>query len=438
MNMGMKGNKWIVNLAIGLSLGASAQVSQAASLMEIFNLALKNDPQYQAAGANLEAAKEALPQSTANFLPSLNASASHIENTDEDIDSADSYSITLTQPIFRHNTFVQRATAKSSVAQAEADFETARQELVLAVAKAYFAVLSAEDNVEFSVAEKEANARQLDQTKQRFDVGLVAITDVHESQAAYDFSVAEAIAAENNLDSARESLREITGSYHENLDALRENMPLSAPQPASLDDWTQLALDQNSALQAAYEATEQAREFVSAQTSNHYPTLDLILNHSKYEGGTSTGGVSTDIDTEDTTATLQLNVALFEGGGTQSKIRQARDYLRASQHSLEQAKRATQAQVRNAYRGVISGISRVKALKQAVISNQSALKAAEAGYDVGTRTTVDVLDARRNLFRAQRDYAKARYDYVVESLNLKLAAGTLTSEHLNDIGTWMQ
>lgn len=434
----MEGNKWIVNLACGLSLAIAAQVSQAENLKEIYTLALENDPQYQAAEAGLEAAKEAMPQSTAGFLPTLNASASHIENADEDFDHADTYSITLNQPIFRHGTFVQRRAAKSTVAQAEHDFESARQALILDVARAYFGVLSAQDNVEFATAEKEANARQLDQTKQRFDVGLVAVTDVHESQAAYDFSVAEAIAAENNLDSARETLREITGRYHDVLLALDENMPLTPPNPASLEAWTKMAMEQNTALMAAYETTEQARENVSAQTSNHYPTLDLILNHSKYEGTSNVGGTPVDIDTEDTTATLQLNVALFEGGGTQSRVRQAREYLRASQHSLEQTKRSTQAQVRNAYRGVLSGISRVKALKQAVVSNQSALKAAEAGYEVGTRTTVDVLDARRNLFRAQRDYAKARYDYLINTLALNQAAGSLTSEQLDDIGKWLK
>lgn len=432
----------MVNLAIGLALAVPVQVSQAASLMEIYNLALSNDPQYQAAEANLEASKEALPQSTAGFLPTLSARASHTESADENIDGTDNYSLTLNQPIYRHRTFVQRRTAKRSVAQAEAEFENARQELVLAVARAYFNVLSAEDSVEFSVAEKEANARQLDQTKQRFDVGLVAITDVHESQAAYDFSVAEAIAAENSLDSARESLREITGSYHEDLQALKEDMPLSPPQPASLEDWTQLALDQNSSLQAAHELTEQARENVNAQTSNHYPTLDLIVSHFRNESSfvneSTTPPVTVNNESEDTTATLQLFVPLYEGGGTQSKVRQARERLRVSQHSLEKNKRETQARVRNAYRGVLSGISRVKALKQAVVSNESALKAAEAGYDVGTRTTVDVLNARRNLFRAQRDFAKARYDYVIESLNLKLAAGTLTSENLNDISNWMR
>ena len=425
----MKNNHFISKLGISLALLMTSQFVHSASLMEIYNLAIDNDPQFKAAQANLAAAEEALPQSTSNFLPSLNASASHSENTDSDIDATDSYSITLNQPLYRHGSFVERRRAKSSVAQAQSDFSSAEQNLMLAVAKTFFGVLSAQDGVEFAQAEKRANARQLDQTKQRFDVGLVAITDVHESRAAYDISVAQAIAASNDLDSARESLREITGTYHEELDSLNEDLPLIPPDPANLEEWTELALVENTALKAAQEVTTQAREFVSAQQSNNYPTLDLVVDH------TNSTGPAFELD--DTTALLELNVALYEGGNTSANTRQAREYLKASRQTLEQVRRATQRQVRNAYRGILSGISRVKALKQAMVSSQSALRAAEAGYEVGTRTTVDVLVARRNLFLAQRDYAQARYNYLIDKLNLNQAAGTLKPEHLNDITQWM-
>jgi outer membrane protein len=324
---------------------------------------------------------------------------------------------------------VERRSAKSSVSQAESDFSSAEQNLMLAVAKTYFGVLSAQDGVEFAQAEKRANARQLDQTKQRFDVGLVAITDVHESRAAYDISVAQAIAAANDLDSAKESLREITGAYHEQLNSLDEELPLIPPDPADLEEWTELAMEKNTALKSAQEVTNQAREFVSAQQSNHYPTLDLVVDHTN----TNTGP----FETGDTTAALQLNLALYEGGRTNANTRQAREFLKASRQTLEQTRRATQRIVRNAYRGVLSGISRVKALKQAMVSSQSALRAAEAGYEVGTRTTVDVLVARRNLFLAQRDYAQARYNYLIDTLTLNQAAGILDTSHLNNITQWM-
>ncbi len=424
----MRNNHWVLKIGVSLALSTLIQTGHSASLMEIYHLAISNDPQFIAAKANLASAQEALPQSTANFLPSLTASATHTAPIDPDGDDSDGYSITLTQPIYRHGSFVQRRSAKSSVSQAESEFSTAEQSLTLAVAKSYFGVLSASDGVDFAEAEKRANARQLEQTKQRFDVGLVAITDVHESRAAYDISVAQAIAAANDLDSAKESLREITGRYHEQLDTLDEDIPLLAPEPASLEEWTNLALSENTNLKASEEITNQARERVSAQQSGHYPTLDLGVNH---------GDTDADLLKATTTATLTLRLDLYKGGRTSSKTTQAREFLKASRQVLEQTRRATQRKVRNAYRGVLSGISRVKALKQAMVSSQSALRAAEAGYDVGTRTTVDVLVARKNLFLAQRDYAQARYNYLTDRLSLNQAAGTLNADHLKEITQWM-
>lgn len=417
--------------ALGLALSLMASNAHSESLMEIYNLATGNDPQYQASRASLAASQEALPQSTANFLPSITASASHTENADSDIESSDSVLLNLNQPLYRHGSFVERRRAKSAVAQAEAEFQVAEQGLILDVARAYFDVLSAKDNLEFSQAEKRSNARQLDQTQQRFDVGLVAITDVHESRAAYDISVAATIEAENRLDGAKESLREITGQYHESLSILQDDMPLIPPSPSDLQDWTDMALDQNPSLLAAEQATEQAQEAVNSQRSGNYPTLDLDLTHSESNGGGT-------VDTDNNTATVTLSLDIYEGGRTKSGITQARELLKQSRQFLEQTRRATQRNVRNAYRGVISGISRVKALKQALISNQSALRAAEAGYEVGTRTTVDVLVARRNLFSAQRDYSQARYNYLLDTLRLQQAAGSLTANNLKTISDWLR
>ncbi|MDT8382834.1 MAG: TolC family outer membrane protein [Gammaproteobacteria bacterium] len=424
----------LANLGLGLTLCLIASSAHSESLMAIHSLAVGNDPQYKAAEAGLAAAQEALPQSRANFLPSLRASASHTEDFDSSIDAYNSYSLALRQPIYEHGSFVQRRSAKSAVAQAEAVFRGAEQALIVDVASAYFNVLSAQDNLQFAEAEKRSNARQLDQTQQRFDVGLVAITDVHESRAAYDISVAQAIEAQNLLDAAGESLREITGRYHDSLDTLSEDMPLVPPTPIDLQDWTELALTQNPDLLAAMQATEQAEENVNAQRSDHYPTVDLSLVHSDTDSDRFIAGT----DTDSTTATLSLNLALYSGGRTQSSITQAREFLKQSRQALEQARRSTQRTVRNAYRGVISGISRVKALKQALVSSQSALRAAEAGYEVGTRTTVDVLVARRNLFSAQRDYSQSRYNYLLDTLRLQQAAGSLTTQNLKTVSDWLR
>jgi outer membrane protein len=437
----MKGYKQALTVGVGMAMAMIMQTSHGAGLMEIYDLAVGNDPQFKAAQANLEAAKEALPQSTANFLPSVGLSAGRTEYSDKENNldtSTNSYSLSLSQPIYHHGSFVQRATAKSSVAQAEAIYKSSQQALVLDVANAYFGVLAAKDGLDFAIAEKESNARQLDQTKQRFDVGLVAVTDVNESQAAYDISVAQAIAAQNSLDNAKEALREITGSYPDKLAVVNDDIPLLPPDPDNLEDWIKKAMDQNTELQAAIQATEQARENVKAQKSGYYPTLDLNLSADRGDTTTkypSPPKVKTKID--DTMATLQLSMNLFAGGVTKSRVYQARQYLRASEENEEQVRRKIQRQVRNAYHGITSGISRVKALKQAVISSQSALRAAEAGYEVGTRTTVDVLAARSNLFLAERNYAQSRYNYLVDRLTLNQVAGSLNASGLKEIAKWM-
>jgi outer membrane protein len=425
-------------MGFGLAFCLTASIGHSESLMAIHNLAIGNDPQYKAAEATLAAAQQALPQSTANFLPTVTASANHTEDADSNIDAYNSLSLTLSQPIYQHGSFVQRRSAQSAVAQAEAEFHSAEQALILAVANAYFNVLSAQDNLQFAEAEKRSNARQLDQSQQRFDVGLVAITDVHESRAAYDIAVAQAIEAQNNLDAANESLREITGNYHSDLAALGEDMPLLPPSPENLQDWTELALEQNANLKAAEESNRQALEYVNAQRSDNFPSVNLTLSHYEDDNSYTTTGGTTISSTDSNTAMLSLNLALYRGGRTKANITQAREYLKQSQQYLEQTRRATQRTVRNAYRGVLSGISRVKALKQALISNQSALRAAEAGYEVGTRTTVDVLVARRNLFSAQRDYSQSRYNYMLDTLRLQQAAGTLTANNLKTISDWLR
>lgn len=423
----------ITKIAVGLACCLAATVSYSESLTAIHALASGNDPQYKAAEASLAVTQQALPQSTANFLPTLDAAAFYTENADSKIDAYDGYSLTLNQSIYQHGNFVQRRSAQSAVAQAEAQFRSAEQTLIVSVATSYFNVLSAQDNLQFAEAEKRSNARQLDQTQQRFDVGLVAITDVHESRAAYDISIAQAIEAQNSLDSAGENLREITGSYHQGLATLGDDMPLLPPTPNDLQDWTTLALKQNPTLIAAQQSTQQAKEAISAQRSDNYPSVDLSLVHNN----TNNPAITT-TPSDNTSATLSVSLSLYRGGRTQSGIVQAREALKQNRQVLEQTRRATQRTVRNAYRGVLSGISRVKALKQALISNQSALRAAEAGYEVGTRTTVDVLVARRNLFSAQRDYAQSRYNYLLDTLRLQQAAGSLTVSHLNTISDWLR
>ncbi len=430
---------------LGLGLAFMLSTAHSESLMDVYNLAAGNDPTIQRATANHAAALEALPQSRANFLPSIDIKASRTESNQNITKSAfgagflgssnfgtTSYSLNLKLPLYRRNNYVARRLAGHSVTRADAEYETAQQDLQLRVAEAYFDILARRDDLAFARAEKLAIKRQLEQTQQRFDVGLVAITDVHESQARYDLTLAEEILAGNQLDNRIEALRALTGTYHDELNKLNDEITLVRPDPEDIEQWTRTALEQNPALLAAQATLAESQENVAQQRSGHYPTLDLEASSAYNDSGGSRASTS---DTN--IIGLSFTLPIYAGGRTSSQTRQALHLLDASRQTLEEQRRKTQRQVRNAYLGVLSGISRVQALKQALVSNQSALRAAEAGYDVGTRTTVDVLLARRNLFSAQRDYAQSRYDYILNTLRLKQASGSLTANSLQAISNWL-
>jgi outer membrane protein len=421
-----------------------SSAAHSESLMEIYNLAANNDPAMQRAVANHAAALEAKPQSQANFLPSIELRASQSEfeqdviktvfgSTDTRKFSNSSYSLNLNLSLYRRDNYIAKRLAKHSISRADAEYEAAQQALLLRVAEAYFDILARHDDLAFAHAEKQAIQRQLEQTQQRFEVGLIAITDVHESQARYDLTLAEEILAKNQLDNRIETLRTLTGRYPESLNKLNQDINLARPEPEDIEQWTKAALAQNPSLLAPAAAVKEARENVNQQRAGHYPTLDFTASRS-YD---SRGGVFA--NTTDTSAIgLNFNLPLYTGGRTNSQTRQALHLLEAARQTLEEQRRNTQRAVRNAYLGVLSGISRVQALKQALRSNQSALQAAQAGYEVGTRTTVDVLLARRNLLSAQRNYAQSRYNYILDTLRLQQAAGSLSSQNLQAISDWLR
>jgi outer membrane protein len=426
-----------------LAVGGPAQ---DANLLEIYRLALTSDPQLGAAEARRRAAYEAVPQSRAALLPSIGLSANTAANRLDTRDSGFSntgishynsrgYTLSLTQPVYHRDLLVQRRQADLSVKQADARYTTAEQDLILRVATRYFGVLSAKDTLEFAQAEKTAIARQLEQTQQRFNVGLIAITDVHEAQARYDLSVSQEIAAANGLDTARETLREVTGQYFSELASLGDELPLVVPEPTDIDQWVKAALEQNWQLVAAQLGAEIAREDIDRRRSGHYPTLDLVASDTRSISG---GGNFGNSDSEDTALSLQLNVPLYQGGLVDSQVREGRYLMDQAVQNLEQSRRSTESQARQAYLGVQASISQVKALKQALVSTQTALKATEAGYEVGTRTIVEVLDAQRDVFRAERDYATSRYSYILNILQLKQAAGTLRPDDLGEVNAWLK
>lgn len=424
-----------------------SQGSQAEDLLEIYQSALESDPVLSAQQSAFEAATESQQQTKSLYLPNIafSADASRI---DEEITASagallsssktdytnKGYTLSLRQPIYRSDYITQQRQAKALTRRAEAELNYAYQDIILRVSQRYFDVLAARDSLEFAQAEKSAISRQLDQAKQRFEVGLIAITDVHEAQAAYDLATASEITAQNSLAISRQAVRELTGQLPQKLSSLSEKMELVTPDPIRIEEWVKVALQNNFQLLAAEASTKAALQALKEQRGNRHPSIDLVASHDYSDtGGGSFGGR----ETESNTISVQFNLPLYQGGGITAGIKRANAELMQARDALEQQRRATQREASDAYLSVLAGISRVKALKQAVTSSESALNATEAGYDVGTRTTVDVLNVRRELFRTQRDYARARYDYVLASLRLKQAAGMLSVEDVKQINRWM-
>lgn len=439
-------HRYTRRLLILAALSAST-LAQADNLLDIYNQAAQGDPQILAAAAAHRAAREARPQSLAQLLPQVSAGASASRNR-ETISNASSplftddtfnyntrgYALNLQQAVYHHDYYVQLRQADSRIAQADATYGAAEQDLIVRSATLYFAALAARDSQSFAHAERDAIAHQLEQAKQRYDVGLIAINDVQEAQARYDLATAQAIAADNQLASQDEAVRELTGARHDHLLGLAQTMPLIAPEPDDMEQWVKTALTQNLQLSAAQNALKIAQEEISRRRAGHLPSLDLVGSRNFQSiGGGTLGGRDDTLDS----VTLQLNVPLFSGGLTSSRTREAVQLQEQSREQLEQIRRATERQSRDAFRGVTASISTVKALQQAVTSNQTALESATAGNEVGTRTMIDVLDAQSNLFRAKRDYARARYDYLLNTLRLKQAAGTLAPKDLEAINSYL-
>ncbi|MCB1800848.1 MAG: TolC family outer membrane protein [Gammaproteobacteria bacterium] len=428
---------------IALLLALPAGGALAADLTSVYKMAGENDPALRAARANRDATFEAEPIARAGLLPnvSLNGDANY---TNQDVkDSASgsfnddftsaSGSVQATMPLYRKDRQVQLDQAKNQVAQAEFDYNQAQQDLILRMSQAYFGVLSAQDTLEFAEAEKKAIERQLDQAKQRFEVGLIAITGVHEAQARYDQARADEILARTNLENAIEALHEITLEVVYPVSQLKKKIPLDPPQPATLDEWTELALQNNPLIVSAKYDAEIARQQIELADAADSPALDLVGSY-----GVNRSNADLGTDANNAVVGLQFSMPLYTGGGVQASTRQARFRYEAAQEVLEQRRRAVQTQVRNAYRGVVSSISRVDALEAAQVSASSALDATEAGFEVGTRTLVDVLNGQRDLFRARRDYAQSRYDYILNTLSLMQAAGTLSEDDVTRVNTWLK
>jgi len=445
-----------------LALGALALSGPAhsASLLEIYQQALQGDPQIHEAEARRLAAMEAKPQARGVYLPQLSFGGSYTtsESAGPQVvvlpGGAQTVTVTreadelqwgfeLRQTVFRWDQIVNMKRADKTVARAEAVREAAQQDLIVRVAQRYFNVLAAEDRLTSINADREAIARQLEQAKQRFDVGLIAITDVQESQAAYDQSVANEIGAKRTLATAREFLREITGEYVQKLDAPGDDFPLLDPSPNSEASWVDLSLSQNLNLVASRLDERLARDEISFRRNGHYPTLDLVASSGERDTDSTISIAGFPDEISDLTSTsdsisLQFNVPLFAGGRTSSRVKEAVYLHRASREQLQRVTRETERQARDAYLGVLSEIARVKALQQAVASSRTALQATQAGYEVGTRTIVEVLNSQFALYAAITNYYQSRYEYIMNALRLKQAAGSLQVQDLEQIDQWLK
>ncbi len=461
----MKSTLLRIALLAWASLAPLAAVP-AADLAEIYHRALRNDPQLREAEANRLATLEARPQALSALLPQLAATGDY---THDELDQTSltflglqglvlfptttksdirQWGLELRQTVFRWDQISTLRQADAQLAQAEIDFRAAQQDVITRSATAYFNVLAARDTLEAAEASQEAIARQLEQAEKRFEVGLIAITDVEEAKAAADQAAATVIASKRTLATARDQLRELTGDDFAELSRPGDDMPLISPDPASEDQWVKAALDQNLALSSARIGADIAHENISVQRAGHLPTLDLVAKRTGLNSTATvtytdpTTGLPTsvpgDSQNHDTQIALQLTVPIFAGGGPSSKVREAVYRHRAARERLERTARATERETRDSYLGVISEIARVQALKQGLESSKTALAATEAGYEVGTRTAVDVLLARQRLFDAQTNYARARYDYMINVLALEKAAGTLDETRLTRVNGWLE
>ncbi|MGQ9684863.1 MAG: TolC family outer membrane protein [Thiobacillaceae bacterium] len=426
--------------ALILTLSLLAPLAVAENLSDIYRLALANDPVYAAAREAYRAGLERLPQARATLLPSLNLSA-FARNTDTDLSTVPGststqpygYGLTLTQPIYRKQNLETLAQARLTVTLAEQQLRLARQSLLLRTAQAYFDVLLAEDNLATAKAQKQAFAEQLAQAKRSFEVGAATIVDSHEAQARHDLAVAQEIAAANDLEVKRRALEKLIGRDAPRLNPLKDPVALPLPSPSGMDPWVQQAQEQSLGVLLSQSAQEIARREVDRQRGGHYPTLDLTASYNDSRRTSTLHGSGTSVNLKSGTIGLEFNLPLYQGGGTDARVREAVANLERARHELDDARRQAALQAREAYLGVVSGDARTKALEQALVSNEAQLKSTKLGLEVGVRTRVDVLNAEQQRYATLRDLYAARYQVLLAGLRLKAAAGILAEEDLKGI-----
>jgi len=425
-------------LAMSLALLMASGTLPAADLLQIYRLAQDNDPNFAAAKATLEAGQEKGPQGLAGLLPMIGASVDRTRNEVEVTTPAGAtlqpktkynshgYGISLTQPLFRWQNWAAYGQSKLMVAQAEANFVQARQDLILRVSQAYFDLLYAEDNAKAVQASKKAISQQLEQAKKNFEVGTATITDTHEAQARFDLVSAQEIAALSDLEVRRTALQAIIARDPGPLAPTRANVSIAPPQPAGIDKWVSAAEKDAIAVQIQTAALEIADKEVGKQRAGHLPTVDLVATTGKKHDLMS-GFMA---DTRANTIGVQVTIPLFQGGYVMSKDREAVANRRAAEAMLEAAKRGSAQAARQYYLGVVNGVAQIKALEAGLASSLLALDANKLGYEVGVRINIDVLNAEQQVYLTRRDLAKAKYETLMAQLKLKASVGALGEEEV--------
>ena len=440
----------------------------ADTLAEIFDLALNNDPQLRAANAAYLANRETANITRAGLLPRVAATAEYGESDADDdsssfvsflgdtsstVGTTDSdqtlFTLSITQPLFDLPAWYDHKQGRTVSEQARLQYAADQQDLILRVSDAYFSVLNASENLNSAIAEEQAIARQLEQTRQRYEVGLLPITDVHEAQAAYDDAKVNVLVLQGVLKIAFEGLEVLTGQPHAVLAGLKDDFPVTRPD-ASREDWVKSALENNLQLKVSRLGRDAARHNADARKYEHLPTLSGSYSYQDLDQDSTFSGVSgfggnveripssrSTVESEVQTVAIHLNVPIFTGGAVSAQRRQANQQFIQAEETANYVMRSTTQLARSAHESVVTTAATVEARRQAITSAESALEATRAGYEVGTRNIVDVLFAERNLYQARRNYANARYNHITSGLNLKLAAGQLSPDDLYQLNAWL-
>jgi outer membrane protein len=420
---------------------------QAAGLLEVYQQARQNDPSFQSAGYRKLAVEEGRNQSLAELLPAFGALADYsktyqdVRSTENDVyelgtTSYDTttFGLTLTQAVFHWDSIVAFSQAKAKNKWAAARYVLAQHELIIRVVDLYLQALAAQDQLDFARAEQSAVNKHFELASGRFDMGLIPITDLHDAKARKAAIQARTIEAQNLFDDALQALSEVTGEPVDFIQPLMADINLVSPDPRDPDSWITKALEYNPAIKLQEHAVEVARLEVDKQKAGHYPTIDLVGSYNRRNTGGSLYGGGSDVDVSDVVVTL--NVPFYEGGAVSSRVREASHLLSISHQELVKQRRAVERQTRSAYLGVNSALTMIEALDESVTANKLSLEGKQDGFKSGLYTTMNVLDAERDLSLVSIDYARARYKYILSNLKLKQAVGILSPEDVVELDSW--